>query len=238
MNDVERFLRLAQLYKEFVKIAFDNLGVLKRYHGANAAVKFFTRPPLNKMRPFNLSQTTSYYAESKNGKSYAIILGELNEKLQLDPSITERIFKAHCVGNFINQALRTKETSSAKALVQPLQEALLDFYFLEKVFGYCAAKAKLVDGMVENYILRKVELETLFADMCQGFLNGLNEILMHNIDLDHLDVKLKQYEFRAYSWVMEEVGEDGKVVNDYLLPRHYWEPFLSYAQGFRSGGAQ
>jgi hypothetical protein len=38
--------------------------------------------------------------------------------------------------------------------------------------------------------------------------------------------KLKQYAFKPYSWMEMDAGSEGKMVNDYFLPKDYWEPYL------------
>jgi hypothetical protein len=113
--------------------------------------------------------------------------------------------------------------------VQPLQEALLDFYFLSNTFNYYAHKAELVDGKLENMASKKPELEELVNSYYGWFVNGLNDLIKPCLDLVHLNVKVKQYVFRGYAYLTYDVGDDGKVVNDYFLPKEYWEPYLRHA---------
>ncbi|MDD1620852.1 MAG: hypothetical protein LUQ11_05180 [Methylococcaceae bacterium] len=228
MNDSERFFHLSNVYKGLAETAYENLSALKAQQNKGILAKIFVKSPLDKMKPFSLGPARSGLTNTKDNKSYTFILGEFNEQMAFYPSITEKILKIHSVSNMVNAILKTKKTPSEQALVQPLQEALLDFYFLEKTFAYYAHRAALVERKLDNMVQENAELDNLFKSYYDWFVNGLNDLFKPCLDVAHLNMKLKQYVFRSYSWMTYEVGEDGRVVNDYFLPKEYWEPFLNH----------
>jgi hypothetical protein len=228
MNDVERFQRLSAIYGDLSRTAFGNLTAIKGSQKKGLLTKVFAKPPLDQMKQFRLAPAGSCLSRSEGGESLSLILGEFDERMTFYPSITEKILKIHSVANLVNASLETRLLTSEQALVQPLQETLLDFCFLDKTFAFYASKAALIDGKVENMIQKKGEIEELLKTYYQSFVAGMNELIQSCIDLTHLNVKVKQYVFKPYAWMTQEVGVDGKVVNDYNLPREYWEPFLKY----------
>lgn len=228
MNSAERFQHLSDAYRLCARTAFDNLVIIKQQQQRNVLTKVFAKSPLDQMKSFRLGPVRTYLTTSDGGKACSMILGEFTEQMAFSPSITERILNIHGVANLVNAALKTKKVASELALVRPLQEALLDFYFLEKTFSYYASKAKLIDGNLENMIQKKAEQEDLVKSYYQSFVAGIDEMVQACIDVPHLNAKIKQYKFTAYSWISQELGADGKAVNDYLLPREYWEPYIKH----------
>jgi len=227
MNDTERFLRLSETYRALTKTAYDNLAILKAWQQANAVVRFFTWHPLKRMKPFDLGKQTDLLRNTRGGKTYAFILGEVSEQLSFYPSITEKMIKIHSVANFVNAALKSRRISSEEDLVRPLQDALMEFYFLDKTFAYYAQRTRLINGKIQNAIDKKGEVEALNV-YYQEFLKGLTDVIKPCLDIDHLQARIRQYEFKAYAWLTNDVGEDGKVVNNYYLPKQYWQPFVNW----------
>jgi hypothetical protein len=188
------------------------------------------------MARFDLAAARSDLTSAEGGKPTALILGEFNERMAFYPSITEKILNTHSVANFVNAALETKKIPSEATLIQPLQDALLDFYFLGKTFLYYSHKTRIVGGNVQNMIDRKGDLEQLFATYQQWISSEIAIVARPCLDVDHLNRKLKQYVIKPWSWMTQEVGDDGKVVNDYYLPKEYWEPFVMHAPRAQAEG--
>lgn len=235
MNYVDRFQRLSDAYKNLMLVAFRNLKVIKDYETIGVVKKLVAKRPLGRMARFNFDAARNELTSTEDGIPTALILGEFNERMAFYPSITEKILKIHGVANVINAALDTKTISSERALIQPLQDTLLDFYFLGKTFLFYSHKAKIIDGNVQNMIERKVDLEHLLASYQHWISSEMDIVSQACLDVDHLNRKLKQYVIKSWSWIGQQVGDEGKVVNDYLLPKEYWEPFLKHAAKAQAG---
>lgn len=229
MHDRNRFHDLSEAYKSLAETARHNLFVIKDQQEKGALRRFLGKSPLQIMKPFNLTRVRNSLTSNEGEKPNTLILGEFDDKLSFYPSITEKILKIHGVANFVNAVLQTKILPDEKALVQPLQETLLDFYFLSTTFKYYAHHASLIDGKIENLTTKKAEREDLVQAHRGWFLSGLNDMLKPCLDLAHLNSKIKQYVFCGYSYMTYNVEENGKLVNDYFLPKEYWEPYLRYA---------
>jgi hypothetical protein len=223
---VKCFLNLSGAYKSFKNIAYENLSIIKEREKKNILIRLVSKHPFDTMKNFSVEIAGGYLKSTDNGKMISFIFGEFDEKMSFYPTITEKILNVHGLANLINRALKTRMPFLERKIVIPLQDVLLDFFFLEKTFLYFSKKANLINGKIENIIKDQKPREELLESYHKTFKAELIKVVQACIDIDHLNSRIKQFVFKDYAWLTYEVGNDGKVVNEYFLPKKYWEPFL------------
>jgi hypothetical protein len=231
LDDKDRFFALAKAYRECVKTAFENLGLLKELKDKGGANQILPTERHAEMKRFSLEVIGAYVAKSDGDKGETYIFGEFDEKGAFYPSITEMILKIHGVANFVNAVLSKKDSITLDSLGKPLQEVLADCFFLSKTFQFYSQKVALIDGKIDNAVRNKGAIQGALNSYLESFNFDFPKVAKCCMDLDHVNEKIKRYRFLNYSWMTYNVPSDGRIVSGYFLPKEYWKPYVDHADG-------
>lgn len=225
MSTLKNFTALSNEYRTYKRVAIRNLTTIAQDKTMRGIVKLIIGCKLaSKMKPFDLEKLHDLLSYQKDGKRISLILGDFNENAAFYPSITEKILNLHGQMNYVNGAFKNITSETANSVIPILQRILLDCLFLDNVFKFCADKSAVIQEPSENLEKQREKIKQGLEKIISTFHKDLKNAAMF-MDRSQMNESLKQYSFKS-SWIEYDVTNEGKMVNDYYLPKEYADPYL------------
>lgn len=246
ISNIDEKILIKELLGAMPKISDELISYSKRFedlslfYGVQKGAAFYNlervaeKQPLSRLIPFQIHNAERFFSYKQDGKTFALIFGEIDHELKFNPEITEQILGLHGVINYTNGVINLGGDRDFN-LVPQLQHALLQSYFLQQTFLYYSKKAGqpkavTIDEMRANTEARGPMMQEYIA----SFKSGLNNAMQCVIDIEDINARLKKYSLKDYSW-MDEDATGGRTVNNYLLPASYAKTYLAHAARQQAG---